>query len=98
VLSVIPADSEESAIEIANDTIYGLNNSVFTDDADRAYDVARQLHSGTVGHNSFRTDFGITFGGFKQSGIGRESGRDGLLPYLEAKTIILDEEPSHIAS
>jgi aldehyde dehydrogenase (NAD+) len=98
VLSVIPADSEAAAIDIANDTIYGLNNSVFTNDADRAYDVARQLRSGTVGHNSFRTDFGITFGGFKQSGIGREGGRDGLLPYLEAKTIILDEEPSHTSS
>jgi aldehyde dehydrogenase (NAD+) len=96
VLSVIPVDSEEQAIEVANDTIYGLNNSVFTNDADRAYEVARQLRSGTVGHNSFRTDFGITFGGFKQSGLGREGGRDGLLPFLEAKTIILDEEPSQI--
>ena len=95
VLSVIPADSEEQAIDIANDTIYGLNNSVFTNDADRAYEVARELRSGTVGHNAFRTDFGIAFGGFKQSGIGREGGRDGLLPYLEAKTIILDEEPTH---
>jgi aldehyde dehydrogenase (NAD+) len=94
VLSVIPADSEEQAVEIANDTIFGLNNSVFTNDVDRAYDVARQLRSGTVGHNSFRTDFGIAFGGFKQSGLGREGGRDGLLPFLEAKTIILDEEPS----
>jgi aldehyde dehydrogenase (NAD+) len=94
VLSVIAADSEQHAVEIANDTIYGLNNSVFTNDVDRAYDVARQLRSGTVGHNSFRTDFGIAFGGFKQSGLGREGGRDGLLPFLEAKTIILDEEPS----
>jgi hypothetical protein len=42
---------------------------------------------GTVGHNSFRTDLGITFGGFKQSGLGREGGRDGLLPFLEAKRI-----------
>jgi acyl-CoA reductase-like NAD-dependent aldehyde dehydrogenase len=93
VLSVIAADNEQHAVEIANDTIYGLNNSVFTNDVDRAYDVARQLRSGTVGHNSFRTDFGIAFGGFKQSGLGREGGRDGLLPFLEAKTIILDEEP-----
>ncbi|HEX3567391.1 MAG TPA: aldehyde dehydrogenase family protein, partial [Acidimicrobiales bacterium] len=98
VLSVIPADSEEHAIDIANDTIYGLNNSVFTDDVDRAYEVARQLRSGTVGQNSFRTDFGIAFGGFKQSGIGREGGRDGLLPFLEAKTIILDGEPTQTHS
>ena len=94
---MIPADDEEHAVAIANDTIYGLNNSVFTNDADRAYDVARQLRSGTVGHNAFRTDFGIAFGGFKQSGLGREGGRDGLLPYLEAKTIILDEEPRQIS-
>ncbi|HEX4217994.1 MAG TPA: aldehyde dehydrogenase [Acidimicrobiales bacterium] len=98
VLSVIPADDEQHAIDIANDTIYGLNNSVFTNDADRAYEVARQLRSGTVGQNSFRTDFGIAFGGFKQSGIGREGGREGLLPFLEPKTIILDDEPSRIHS
>ena len=97
-LSVIPADDEQHAIEIANDTIYGLNASVFTNDADRARDVARQLRSGTVGHNCFRTDFGIAFGGFKQSGIGREGGREGLLPFLETKTVILDDEPSRAES
>ena len=94
VLSVIPADDEQHAVELANDTIYGLNASVFTPDVDRAYHVARRLRSGTVGHNSFHTDFGIAFGGFKQSGIGREGGREGLLPYLEPKTVILDAEPS----
>jgi len=97
VLSVIPADDEEKAVEIANDTIYGLNASVFTNDSERAYLVARQLRSGTVGHNSWRTDFGIGFGGFKQSGIGREGGREGLLPYLESKTIILDAEPASLS-
>ncbi|HEY9416326.1 MAG TPA: aldehyde dehydrogenase [Pseudonocardia sp.] len=94
VLSVIPAIDEDDAIRIANDTIFGLNASVFTEDADRALNVARQIRSGTVGHNAFRTDFGIAFGGFKQSGIGREGGRDGLLPYLEAKTLILNATPS----
>ena len=97
VLSVIAAKDEQDAVDIANDTIYGLNASVFTNDDDRAYQVARQLRSGTVGHNSFRSDGGIAFGGFKQSGIGREGGRDGLLPFLEAKTIILDGEPSEAA-
>ncbi len=96
VLSVISADDEDHAVAIANDTIYGLNASVFTNDADRALAVARRLRSGTVGHNSFRTDFGIAFGGFKQSGIGREGGREGILPFLEAKTIILDAEPSSL--
>lgn len=93
VLSVIPARDERDAVAIANDTIYGLNASVFTPDVDRAREVAGQLRTGTVGHNSFRTDFAIAFGGFKQSGIGREGGTEGLLPFLETKTIILDEEP-----
>jgi acyl-CoA reductase-like NAD-dependent aldehyde dehydrogenase len=94
VLSVIPARDEEQAVEIANDTIYGLNASVFTNDTDRARQVAGRLRSGTVGHNAFRTDFGIAFGGFKQSGIGREGGTEGLLPFLETKTVILDGPPS----
>ena len=94
VLSVIPADDEREAIAIANDTIYGLNASVFTDDVDRARDVARQLRSGTVGHNGFHSDMNVAFGGFKQSGIGREGGEEGLLPFLETKTVILDGSPT----
>jgi betaine-aldehyde dehydrogenase len=96
VLSVIPANDESHAVDIANDTVYGLNNSVFTNDPDRAYTVARQLRSGTVGQNLFRSDFGIAFGGFKQSGLGREGGVEGLLPFLESKTIILDGTPKHL--
>jgi acyl-CoA reductase-like NAD-dependent aldehyde dehydrogenase len=94
VLSVIPAADEADAVRIANDTIYGLNASVFTADLDRAQAVARQLRSGTVGINAFRSDFGIAFGGFKQSGVGREGGREGLLPYLEVKTILGDQAPT----
>jgi len=97
VISVIPAADEEEAIRFANDTAFGLNNSVFTQDIDRAMQVARQLRSGTVGHNAFRSDFGIAFGGYKQSGIGREGGKLGLMPYLESKTVILEEEPSAAA-
>ena len=93
VLAVIPAADEQDAVRIANDTIYGLNASVFTNDADRAREVAGQLRSGTVGHNAFRTDFGMAFGGFKQSGIGREGGKEGLLPFLETKTVILEGRP-----
>jgi aldehyde dehydrogenase (NAD+) len=94
VLSVIPADNEQQAVQIANDTIYGLNASVFTNDVDRARAVAGQLRSGTVGHNAFRSDFGIAFGGFKQSGLGREGGVEGLLPFLETKTVILEGKPA----
>jgi acyl-CoA reductase-like NAD-dependent aldehyde dehydrogenase len=94
VLCVIPAADEEEAIALANDTIYGLNASVFTEDLDRALAVSEQLRSGTVGHNAFRTDFGMAFGGFKQSGIGREGGTLGLQPFLETKAVILKGRPN----
>jgi aldehyde dehydrogenase (NAD+) len=98
VLSVIPAADEQDAVRIANDTIYGLNSSVFTNDVDRARQVAGQIRAGTVGHNGFKTDFGMACGGFKQSGIGREGGKEGLLPFLETKTVILDAPPSSHSS
>ncbi|MFF4795600.1 aldehyde dehydrogenase [Streptomyces sp. NPDC001276] len=94
VLSVIPVGDEAEAVAVANDTIYGLNASVFTDDVDRARRVARQIRSGTVGHNAWRSDFGVSFGGFKQSGIGREGGKEGLLPFLETKFIVLEGRPT----
>jgi aldehyde dehydrogenase (NAD+) len=98
VVTVIPADGEEHAIEIANGTPYGLNSAVFTNDVEHAYRVGRRLRAGTVGHNSFQTDFTVNFGGFKQSGIGREGGAEGLAPYLEAKTMILDSTPDFAAA
>jgi acyl-CoA reductase-like NAD-dependent aldehyde dehydrogenase len=94
VLSVIRARDEDDAVRIANDTNYGLNASVFTQDVDHARQVAGRLQSGTVGHNTLSSDFGIGFGGFKQSGIGREGGIEGLLPFLESKTIVLREAPA----
>jgi betaine-aldehyde dehydrogenase len=98
VLSVIPADDEAQAVAIANDSPFGLNGAVFTNDVDRAYSVAREIRTGTVGHNTIRMDFSIAFGGFKESGVGREGGIEGLKPYLETKTILLDGEPSHLAA
>jgi len=94
VLVVIPAESDEHAVALANDSPYGLNASVFTNDADRAWNVARRLRTGTVGHNAMRNDFTIAFGGFKESGVGREGGVEGLLPYLETKTVLLDGMPN----
>jgi acyl-CoA reductase-like NAD-dependent aldehyde dehydrogenase len=90
---VIPAADEDDAVRIANDTIYGLNASVFTNDVNRARQVAARLRSGTVGHNAMRTDFGVSFGGFKQSGIGREGIHEGLPHFLETKFVILEGLP-----
>jgi acyl-CoA reductase-like NAD-dependent aldehyde dehydrogenase len=95
VLSVIPADDEQHAIRIANASPYGLNAAVFTGDPDRAYRMARQIRSGSVGQNGSRTDFTIGFGGFKQSGFGREGGVEGLRQFLETKTIVIDAAPAH---
>lgn len=89
VLSVIPANDEDDAIRLANDTIYGLNASVFTTDTGRAMSVARRLRSGTVGQNDQHGDVGVAFGGFKQSGVGREGGVEGLQNYLETKLVVL---------
>ena len=96
VLSVIRARDEQHAIELANDTIYGLNASVFTNNADKAYTVGRQIRAGTVGHNEFKSDLQVGAGGFKASGIGRKGGIDGLFPYLETKSMIFDTMPSHV--
>jgi acyl-CoA reductase-like NAD-dependent aldehyde dehydrogenase len=90
VLSVIPADDEADAVRIANETIYGLHGAVFTNDNDRAREVAGQMRTGNIGHNGFKTDFEMGFGGFKQSGIGREGGELGLMLFLESKAILLD--------
>lgn len=97
VLSVIPVEDEAEAVRVAEDTIYGLNASVFTPDVERAYSIARRLRTGTVGINAFRSDFTIAFGGFKQSGLGREGGIEGLHPYLEVKTILGEAAPPSLA-
>jgi aldehyde dehydrogenase (NAD+) len=97
VLCVIPARDEADAVRIANETPYGLNAAVFTHDTERAYAIARKLRSGTVGHNAGRVDLSIGFGGFKQSGVGREGGGvDGLSPYLERKTVLLEAYPAQL--
>jgi acyl-CoA reductase-like NAD-dependent aldehyde dehydrogenase len=96
VIAVIPADDEAHAVRLANDSIYGLSNAVFTNDAQRAYGVAREMRAGNICHNTVNADFSICFGGFKQSGIGREGGIEGLRPYLEAKTMLLQGRPRQL--
>ena len=94
VLCLIPAEDEEDAIRIANESNFGLNGAVMTSDAQAAYDIARKVRTGVVGQNGMRMEFGQPFGGFKQSGIGREGGEEGLWPYVETKTILLDAAPA----
>lgn len=89
VVAVIRAKDEQDAVRIANHSIYGLDGAVFTNDDDKALRVARQVRTGTIGQNLHRMDFGVSFGGFKQSGIGREGGMDGLKSYTESKAIML---------
>jgi betaine-aldehyde dehydrogenase len=82
---------EEEAIALANDTIYGLAAAVWSGDEDRARRVARRLRAGQVEINGAGYNLEAPFGGFKQSGIGRENGRYGLEEYLEVKAMLLPE-------
>ena len=87
VLSVIPFDNENEAIEIANDTDYGLTNYIQTQDTEKVQRVARKLRSGMVDVNGAGIAVDAPFGGFKHSGIGREAGKEGLLEFLEVKSV-----------
>ncbi|NVK13406.1 MAG: aldehyde dehydrogenase family protein [Rhodobacteraceae bacterium] len=87
VLSIIPFETEEEAIEIANDTPYGLTNYVQTQDGARANRMARALRSGMVEMNGKSRSAGSPFGGMKQSGKGREGGKWGIEDFLEVKAV-----------
>lgn len=87
VLSIIPYENEDDAIRIANDTPYGLSGFVMSGNLERARRVARRIRSGNVHVNGARVDFGGCFGGFKQSGNGREWGEAGLEEFLELKAV-----------
>jgi len=88
VVVVVPFDSVDDAVRIANDSDYGLFSYVFGADTPNAYEVAKQVRSGRVGINSVQTHHETPFGGFKMSGIGRDGGRWGLDAYTEWQSII----------
>ena len=91
VLAVIPFDSDEQAIEIANGTIYGLAAGVWTQSISRALTMSERLRAGTVWVNTYRAvSYMSPFGGFKRSGIGRESGLSAIREYLQEKSVWID--------
>jgi aldehyde dehydrogenase (NAD+) len=94
VMVVCTYTSEEEALQIVNDTEYGLNDAVYSADADRALAIARRMQSGTVSINNGQyADPAIPFGGVKQSGYGQENGPEGLDIYFETHVIYLDAGP-----
>lgn len=87
VISIITYEDEEDAIAIANDSDYGLAGAVFTADEAHGYEIAKRIRTGTVSVNSAVLDFTLPFGGYKQSGIGREGGPEGIEEFFETKTV-----------
>jgi (Z)-2-((N-methylformamido)methylene)-5-hydroxybutyrolactone dehydrogenase len=88
VLSVIPFEDEEEAIAIANDTVYGLAAGVWTQGIRRALIMSERLRAGTVWVNTYRAvSFMSPFGGYKRSGLGRESGQEAIYEYLQQKSV-----------
>jgi acyl-CoA reductase-like NAD-dependent aldehyde dehydrogenase len=88
VLTVLKYTDENDAVRIANDTDYGLAGSVWTADVTHGLDIAARIRTGTYGINMYTLDTMMPFGGFKQSGIGREFGTEGLSEYVELQTTV----------
>jgi len=89
VIAVIPFDSEEEAIRLANDTAYGLAAAVYTADVGRTMRMVRALRAGNVGVNTWTLQPHVPFGGMKQSGLGRENGQAGIREYVDLKTAFI---------
>lgn len=95
VLSIIPFDTEEEAVQIANDVNFGLAAGVWTQNIGRAVRMADALNAGTVWVNTYRAvAFNSPFGGWKRSGLGRESGIEGIMEYLQTKSVWIAQESS----
>ena len=87
VLSIIPYDTEEEAVQIANDTIYGLAAAVWAGEKEKAIAIAKKIRAGQIDINGGGFNMLAPFGGFKQSGHGREAGKYGLEEFLEIKSM-----------
>jgi betaine-aldehyde dehydrogenase len=87
VLSVLPFADDEDAIRIANESSYGLGGAVYTADVAKGLEVAKRIRTGTISVNGAVSLLHTPFGGFKDSGIGREGGRWGILEYSEVQTV-----------
>ena len=94
VLTIIPFDTDDEAVEIANDTAYGLAAALWTTSIERAVKLPKRLHAGTVWVNAYRViSYLAPFGGVKASGIGRENGIEAIKEYLEAKSVFINGNP-----
>jgi acyl-CoA reductase-like NAD-dependent aldehyde dehydrogenase len=93
VLSIIPFEDEEQAVAIANDSVYGLAAGIWTHDIGRAIRVSSAMEAGTVWVNTYRAvSFMAPFGGYKRSGLGRESGQEAIYEFLQNKTVWIETE------
>jgi aldehyde dehydrogenase (NAD+) len=88
VLSILPYENEDDAVRIANDTVYGLSGYVSSNDTQRALKLASHLRTGNVHVNGAGLDYAAPFGGYKQSGNGREWGEFGFEEFLELKAVM----------
>jgi len=87
VLTVTRYEDENDAVRIANESDFGLGGSVWTADPEHGLDIARRVHTGTIGINNYNCDLAVPFGGVKASGVGREGGPEGLHSYQQLKSI-----------
>jgi acyl-CoA reductase-like NAD-dependent aldehyde dehydrogenase len=90
VVALIPYQDEEEAVRLANDTMYGLGGAVWSKDIDRALSIARRIETGTVWINDYHLlNVRFPFGGYKQSGFGREGGRAGIDEMVQRKSVFM---------